>query len=402
MTLPASDSSGTAVVPIVSTTRQLSLGTTALFCALQRCDGPHGAGFIPMVLPSTANEATSSSFSLGPEKLLEDVTTDAIVTLLVAARDGRLDQIGGDATFLPPGFAHNATRVMYGSQSVSRDLLTPLMKLFSSNRDWNNHMARIATLDDFESLCLHYNVVIPEFTESSNSVITPLLSLVLVAMDSVVHQCPPNDPDFHLGGYERLFKTVMLGCCPELILEDHITGRHLNDMRSLPAGSRREACYWLALNQLLPVFTPLFLSPVHLPSRWLLAIMQHGSLVESGCFHGDIPILLQCNEAKLSPQCHVSTMLYEPNPSWENAAQSQTQEERSIDSDSPDEDDDDTELHSRNGKPMNPALSECVRFLCQRSSVLPSVMQTFDMPGIDLQRYGTLFSSSVFSVHVQH
>jgi hypothetical protein len=404
MTEPAPDSAETVVFPIISTTRQLSLGTTALFCALERCDGPHGAGFIPMVLPSVANEATSASFSVGPAKLLEDVTTDAIVTLLVAARHGRLDQIGGDRTFLPPGFAHNATRVMYGSESVSRDLLTPLMKLFSSNRDWNNLMARSATLDDFNSLSSHLQVVVPEFRESSNTVITQALSLVVLAMDRVVHHCPQDDPDFHLGGYERLFKTVMLGCCPDFIIDNHITGRHLNDMKNLSTGSQREACYWLALNQLLPIITPVFLSPVHLPSRWLLAIMQHGALVESGCFQGDIPILLQGNEAKLPPQCHVSTTLYEPNPSWDRFVQSQTQEERSVDSDSSNEDDDDDKgIQSRNGKPMDPALSECVRVLCQRSSVLPSVMQSFGMPGIDLQMYVSslcrLFFLLMFNAH---
>ena len=394
MTPPVPDDSG-SVSPILSTTRQISLGTTALFCALERCDGPHGVGFIPMVLPSVANEATSANFSSQPDKLLEGVTTDAIVTLLVAARHGRLDQIGGDGTFLPPGFAHNATRVMYGSESVSRDLLTPLMKHFSSHRDFNNHIARSATLDDFKTLALHLRVASHEVPEAANSVITHALSLVVVAMDRVVHHCPPDDPNFHLGGYERLFKTVMLGCGPDVILKDHITGRHLNDMRSLVAGPQREACHWLALNQLLPVITPIFLSPVHLPSRWLLALMQHASLVESGCFQGDIPILLQSTEAKLVRQCHVSTTLYQPNPSWEriplsenHVIQSLTQEDSSVDSDQPDEDEDDQELPSRNGNAMDPALSESVRFLCQRSSVLPDLIQNFGIPGIDLQRYG--------------
>jgi hypothetical protein len=112
--------------------------------------------------------------------------------------------------------------------------------------------------------------------------------------------------------------------------------------------------------------------------------MQHGSLIESGSFQGDIPILLQSNEAKLVRHCHVtSTALYQPNPSWENSAsseeteiQSQSQEEKSVDS--PDEDDEDQEQHSHNGKGTDPALS----------SVLPDLMQNFGMPGIDLQRYG--------------
>lgn len=145
---PPNPSSSENVSPILSTTTQLSLGTTALFCALYQCDGTHGSGFIPLVLPSVVNEATSASLSLSPAQVLEDVTTDAIVTLLVASRHGKVPQIGGDATFLPRGFAHNATRVMYGSNSVSKDLLTPLMKLFSSHHNWNNHRARSVTLED--------------------------------------------------------------------------------------------------------------------------------------------------------------------------------------------------------------------------------------------------------------
>jgi hypothetical protein len=116
------------------------------------------------------------------------------------------------------------------------------MKLFSAHRDWNNHMARSATPDDFKTLSLHLQVMRPAFSESGSarstrpplgdvtyhSVITDTLSLVVVAMDRVlVHHCAPDDPDFHLGGYERLFKTFIMGCCPNILLKDHITGRHL-------------------------------------------------------------------------------------------------------------------------------------------------------------------------------
>lgn len=133
----------------------------------------------------------------------------------------------------------------------------------------------------------------------SKSSVTNLLSSVIAAMDRIVHQCPPDHPNILLGGYKRLFKTVTLACCCNLLFCDHITGRLEADMRDLRPGPQREACYWLALNQFLPAITPIFLSPVHLPSRWLLAVMQHSSLIESGLFKGDIPILLQSTEAKV-------------------------------------------------------------------------------------------------------
>lgn len=402
---------------ILSTTTLLSLGTTSLFCALDRCDGPHGAGYIPLALPCVANEATPGSFCLGPAQMLEDATTDAIVTTLVASRSGKEPQIGGDGTHLPPGFAHNATRIMYGGNTVSREILTPLMKLFSSHRNWNNHRARSATLDDLDSLGLGLKVEshtaeasgVMNFLGSTttSAIVTDRLSLIVAAMDKIVHQCPRDDPDFLLGGYERLFKTVTMACCPNVLFRDVITGCLENDLRILAPGPQREASYWLALNQFLPAITPVFLSPVHLPSRWLLAIMQHGSMMESGSFVGDIPILIQSAEAKHVRHFRVSTTIYQPNSSWENDQASdngteytddenQSEKQGSTENTS-DGDDDEDEEHDdeddcraktvKKRKTTDDALSESVRVLCQRSSVLMDMMQNFREPGIDVQRY---------------
>jgi hypothetical protein len=393
-----------SVCPIVSTTSLLSLGTTSLFCALYRCDGAHGEGYIPLVLPSIANEASPASSSFGPGRLLEDSTTDTVVTLLLASRDDREPQLGGDGIFLPPGFPHNATGVMYGGKCVSRQLLTPLMKLFSSHRDWNNHRARRATVDDFNSLRLGLKLDIPTSQASgescanfvtSDSLITAMLSEVILAMDRIVHQCPRDDPDFNLGGYERLFKTISLACCGAYNFYDAITDRLMDDMRELAPGPKREASYWLALNQFLPTLTSIFLSPVNLPSRWLLAVMQHGALVQSPSDVGGIPILQKSTEAPLVRHCPVTTTLYQPNPAWKDnvsldKVESLMQMAASVDSSS-DDDANDKEAEHDDTR-YDPALSESVRVLCQRSVFLPDVIQNFGEPGIDVQRY-------VYGVH---
>ena len=132
------------VSPILSATSFLSLGTTSLFCALDRCDLPHEAAYIPLVLPTVTTDASVATITLRKGNLLEDVTTDAVVSLLAASRDGREPQLGGDAKFLPPGFPFNGAMLMYGGKSVNHQLLTPMMKVFSLHRSWNNHRARSA------------------------------------------------------------------------------------------------------------------------------------------------------------------------------------------------------------------------------------------------------------------
>jgi hypothetical protein len=52
---------------------------------------------------------------------------------------------------------------------------------------------------------------------TSSAIVTDRHSLVMAAMEKIVHQCPRDDPDFLLQGYERLLKTVTMACCPNVL-----------------------------------------------------------------------------------------------------------------------------------------------------------------------------------------
>jgi hypothetical protein len=393
-------------------------------------------------------DASVATITLRKGNLLEDVTTDAVVSLLAASRDGREPQLGGDAKFLPPGFPFNGAMLMYGGKSVNRQLLTPMMKVFSLHRSWNNHRARSAMPEDLFSLCAALGVAnFPPSSAASSLDVSvgpstafgDLLCAVLRAMDRIVHHCPPDDPDHDLGGYERLFKKVALRCIPNTPMIDLITRQLYNDMRSVVRGPQRESKYWLALNQIIPHITPVFLSPVNFPGRWLLAVMHHGSLAVSRSPFGDIPVLteiLERGELFSYGHCFVTTTLYQPNPSFESSGHlrmdgypslsssssgSDTESDESEDTDNngnsdvnseseesgsplstppftgdseqPGDDEnfnDDSDgsivCGTKHRRSMDHSLSECVRYLSQRSLVLPGVIRNFCPDGSDVHR----------------
>ena len=389
---------------------------------------PNETAYIPLVLPTVTTDASVAMIRLGRGNLLEEVTTDAVVSLLAASQDGREPQLGGDSRFLPPGFPFNGAMLMYGGNSVNRQLLTPMTKVFSLHRNWNNHRACSATPEDLSSLCAALGVgnLPPSSAPSSldASVIhTPtfgeLLCSVLRAMDRIVYQCPPEDPDHNLGGYERLFKKVVLECIPDTPMIDFITRQLYNDLQSVAPGPQRESKYWLALNQMIPHITPVFLSPVNFPGRWLLSVMRHGSLVVSRSPYGDIPVLteiLEPGEVIFPSSCFVTTTLYEPNPassplslsssvsdnesviseetndngnsnSNDNRESEESEEQPVDDDDNINDDRHDTMVHGRDERrSMDTPLSRCVCYLSQRSLVLPGVIRNFCPGGSDVHR----------------
>jgi hypothetical protein len=175
---------------------------------------------------------------------------------------------------------------------VDRQLLTPLTRPFSTSRKFNNVLSRPAVAGDMLSL---YGVLrcachadgrqfaLDEGGDISSLSALDLFAAVVDLMSEVVSgtagiQQSAGDSG-KLDGFEGLFRLISTQMFPHAIFEDHLTAPHIRSLSSPEAGSsRRERDYWLALNQFLPLVTPVFLSPVGSPTVWLSLIMHNGSL----------------------------------------------------------------------------------------------------------------------------
>ena len=288
---------------LVSETRHCPLDCLSLFFLLDRCDAHGASGFIPMTLPLGADDpclghACSSASGGGVaddnECLhpLREAFASNLSSVFLASTDGRSEQLDGTGIWLPPGFPHGASHVVSASDHVDRQLLTPLTRPFSTSRRFNNMLSRSAVTEDILPLfaILRHacnkngsKCSLDEGTDVSSLTVPALFGALVDLMSEVVQGCaefPPSAGESgKIDGFEGLFRLISTQMFPDAAFEDHLTASHIRLLSSSAVGTtRRESAYWLALNQLLPLATPVFLSPVGSPTAWLSLILHNGSL----------------------------------------------------------------------------------------------------------------------------
>jgi hypothetical protein len=266
---------------------QASISILSLFTPLHLVTLPeHGEVYLPMALPVSPPSNTSLSsidalaeiYSGTSGKVCNEIGSETVTSVFLAARGGYLPQLGGYPMGVPIGFAHNVAMIMRESDTtVNRSLMTPLTAAFSTDKRWNNLVARTPSVGDIIHLyrSLASCVGKKKTTMPSEFTTSQLFLDVLDMMSNLVNW--PVEKEGDVTGYEHLYRCITSGSV-RTRTDRLLPYFHKRALADLPPGAHREQMYWLACNIVIPSLTPVFLSPIGGHMRWLSVIMFHGNL----------------------------------------------------------------------------------------------------------------------------